>query len=66
MAGAIYNWHLKFNTSKCEVLTVTRIKAPPTSLRLQVVEQELTYTRVSMGLTDRRKKAKNLVDSRKN
>ena len=26
----------------------------------------IRYTRVSMGLTDRRKTAKNLVDSRKN
>ena len=34
------DWHLKFNISKCEVLTVTR-KRHQVSLRLQV-EQQLT------------------------
>ena len=39
------NWHLKFNTSKCEVRTVTR-KRHLFSLRLQV-KQQLTQTRHS-------------------
>ena len=33
------NWHLKFNTSKCEVLTVTRKGHP---FRYDEVEQQLT------------------------
>ena len=41
------NWHLTFNTSKCEVLTVTR-KRHLFSLRLQVKQQLTTHLKTSL------------------
>ena len=58
------------HTEICHFNIVTFSKYPVTShggISILFLETHISYNkRVSMGLTDRRKTAKNLVDSRKN
>ena len=71
MANDIYFarfWHenLIIVTNKIFNPRIQRLGGNYVALKIYLFKRYISFSRVSMGLTDRRKTAKNLVDSRKN